>query len=669
LRVRPSHALLATLAYICAAVLMTWPLSRGLGRDVPWDLGDPLLNCWILGWHVNQLGRLFHGDLLALRGMWDANIFYPEPHALAYSEHLFAQSVQILPLYALTHNLILCYDLLFLSTFVLSGLGMFLLVRELTGRPWAAFMAGLIYGFAPYRVEQFSHLQVLSSQWMPFVLLGLHRHITGGGTWPLVYATGSLIAQNLSCGYFLLYFAPFVLLFAVHQVILSRRMGDVHLWKRLALAGLVVLGATWPFIEPYRELRHQGSLTRERWEVEMFSADVYSYLTASEALRVWGDRIQGYPKSEGSLFPGVVPSVLAALGMGGFLVGAWRAAGSISFGSGPGAFRLARKALLALAFLFGLVQLLGALLFLAGLGEKVSGEIPAVHLTNLPRALGSFWLAAIVLLLVSPRARLFAKGVAMSGPAFYGLGALLAFWLSLGPTVRSLGHPLPGAGLYSWAYEHVPGFDGLRVPARFAMIVLLFLAVLAGFGAAGIEGRFRRGRFVTVGLGLLFLIEATAAPIVLNDVWAEPDFRPPPSRVYVGEASPPVYNLVAGLPETAVVVEFPFGSAPYELRYMFYSTKHRRRLVNGFSGSLPSSYLARQAVLRRPLAHRDKAWAVLRTSGSSHAIVHEDSWRRGKGTKVSAWLESHGAKRLATLGSDVLFEFEWEGDSRRGLLP
>ena len=61
---------------------------------------------------------------------WNANIFHPEPLTLAYSEHLFAQAVQILPVYALTGNIILCYNLLFLSTFVLSGLGMFLFVRE-----------------------------------------------------------------------------------------------------------------------------------------------------------------------------------------------------------------------------------------------------------------------------------------------------------------------------------------------------------------------------------------------------------------------------------------------------------------------------------------------------------------------------------------------------------
>jgi hypothetical protein len=56
--------------------------------------------------------------------------------------------------YHLTGNLLLCYNLLFLSTFVLSGLGMYLLVREFTGNRWAAFLAGLLFAFVPIRIGE-----------------------------------------------------------------------------------------------------------------------------------------------------------------------------------------------------------------------------------------------------------------------------------------------------------------------------------------------------------------------------------------------------------------------------------------------------------------------------------------------------------------------------------
>jgi hypothetical protein len=56
------------------------------------------------------------------------------------------------------------------STFALSALGTYLLVLDLTGDKRAAFIAGLIYGFLPYRIASVPHVQVMSSQWMPFAL-------------------------------------------------------------------------------------------------------------------------------------------------------------------------------------------------------------------------------------------------------------------------------------------------------------------------------------------------------------------------------------------------------------------------------------------------------------------------------------------------------------------
>ena len=231
----PLTPVTAALLYLGVALVFTWPLAAGLTRDIPWDLGDSLLNAWILAWDADRMLRVLGGDLGALRNFWNANIFYPEPLTLAYSEHLFAQAVQILPVYALTGNIILSYNLLFLSTFVLSGLGMFLFVREVTGSAPAGFAAGLIYAFAPYRVPQFSHLQVISSQWMPFALYGLRRYFTTRHTKALVWAAAALVAQNLSNGYFLLFFAPFVLAYALFEIATRKLWTDAHVWAALSV--------------------------------------------------------------------------------------------------------------------------------------------------------------------------------------------------------------------------------------------------------------------------------------------------------------------------------------------------------------------------------------------------------------------------------------------------
>ena len=91
---------------------------------------------------------------------------------------MFAQALQVAPVYALTGNIILCYNLLFMSTFVISAIGAYLLVRDLTGdwragrhcRPRLRISAVSDLAGSP-------HLQVMSSQWMPLALWGLHRFI------------------------------------------------------------------------------------------------------------------------------------------------------------------------------------------------------------------------------------------------------------------------------------------------------------------------------------------------------------------------------------------------------------------------------------------------------------------------------------------------------------
>ncbi|MEO5741722.1 MAG: hypothetical protein ABIS29_14125, partial [Vicinamibacterales bacterium] len=313
----------AALLYLAVALVFTWPLALGLTRDIPWDLGDSLLNAWILAWDADRILRFLGGDFDAIRNFWNANIFYPEPLTLAYSEHLFAQAVQILPVYALTGNIILSYNLLFLSTFVLSGLGMFLFVREITGSARAGFVAGLIYAFAPYRVPQFSHLQVVSSQWMPFVLYGVRRYFLTRSIRPLVGAGAALIAQNLSNGYFLLFFAPFVLAYALFEIGTRRLWTEARVWIALSITALVVTVVTLPFLYPYLELRRLGFGPRSLNEVKSFSADVFSYWTSPGESRIWGALIRAFPKAEGDLFPTLAALVLGAVGFAGSVSAAW----------------------------------------------------------------------------------------------------------------------------------------------------------------------------------------------------------------------------------------------------------------------------------------------------------------------------------------------------------
>ncbi len=116
-------AVLVALTFLALTIALTWPLAKGLTRDVPGDLGDPLLTAWVMAWDMTHLGR----------GWLHANIFYPHPMTLAYSELLLPQALPLWPVYAITKNPLLCHNIALLATFVLSGLGTYLFCRDVTG--------------------------------------------------------------------------------------------------------------------------------------------------------------------------------------------------------------------------------------------------------------------------------------------------------------------------------------------------------------------------------------------------------------------------------------------------------------------------------------------------------------------------------------------------------
>ena len=310
----------AFLLYSVIALVLTWPLAAGLGRDVPGDLGDSLLNMWILSWGAEHLPHLLTGGM-SWTQFWDANIFHPAPLALALSEHLFGPVLQILPIYWLTGNIILCYNLLFISTFVLAGFGTYLLVYDLTGDRRAAFVAGLVYGFLPYRIASIPHVQVMSSQWMPFALWGLNRFVTNGSHNALAGGTAALVMQNWSCGYYLLYFAPFAPLFVLHRMWALGTLRTLRTWVGLITAAVGTLVLTLPFLLPYTKAQQLFGFERPFGEVVQFSANVWSYVTASESLWLFGKALRYHPHGEGETFLGFVPWLLAIVAIAALVWG------------------------------------------------------------------------------------------------------------------------------------------------------------------------------------------------------------------------------------------------------------------------------------------------------------------------------------------------------------
>ena len=210
-----------------------------------------------------------------------------------------------------------------------------------------------------------------------------------------------------------------------------------------------------------------------------------------------------------------------------------------------------------------------------------------------------------------------------------------------------------GVGPYDLLFSYLPGFDGVRVPARYLMIVTLFLAVLAGFGAASLLTR-RAGRSVAAAACVMILAESWVVPMWTNVRIASPGFELTPRELAMGDDISPIYRWARDAPAKIVLIEFPFAEPAYDILATFYAGEHRRPVVNGYSGFFPEPYLRRATFLRRIPEDLEAATKALRSSGATHAIVHEAAFPDGRGPELTNWLLGIGAQVVMTHGQDKL---------------
>ena len=147
---------------------------------------------------------------------------------------------------------------------------------------------------------------------------------------------------------------------------------------------------------------------------------------------------------------------------------------------------------------------------------------------------------------------------------------------------------------YSWLMM-LPGYDTVRVPARFAMLAALCLSVVAALAFARLTGRAR------------WVIRAPLATMVVAGILVDS---------WIGEMPLPKVPVrmraLESLPDRTVVMELPLGETSDDVAAMYRAMYHRRQLVNGYSGFFPRSY----DVLRHGLDLRDpRMFDALAASG------------------------------------------------------
>jgi hypothetical protein len=245
--------------YLALSVVVQRDLVRGgLGTRIYHQnmLGqDCLLHAWTLAWDQHALAT-------APSNLLDANIFHPERGTLLYSDHLLGLALLTAPLRLATDAPLLVHNLLVVAAPALDALALYALVAALTGNAVAAFVGGLVYGFAPLRfAADACQIQMTAAWWLPLMLLGGLRAVRGSRRWGIV-AGCALLGQGLSGIYLTAYFLPFLAIAHVvwwwRHPFARARGGWTALVASEAGAALLLL----PTALAYREVQAHLNLSR-----------------------------------------------------------------------------------------------------------------------------------------------------------------------------------------------------------------------------------------------------------------------------------------------------------------------------------------------------------------------------------------------------------------------
>jgi hypothetical protein len=527
--------------------LYTWPLAADPAHLLP-NNHDPRLYAWVMPTIFRNLftqpAVLFHG-----------NAFYPMGNSLTFAESLLTPSLIGGPLYFLSGNPILAYNLTLLLVWALSGWAMYAVTFWVTEDHVAAFVAAAIFALCHVRTDYYVEFQIETMFGIPLAIYALVRFFEERRLRHLAAFLAVFWVQAVAVQYYAVILGLGVAFVALECLALCWNG-----WTRRTLGavaiGVVALGVGFiPTGRAYFLTRRELGFERSLQDAAARGADVLTYLTPRSNW-LYGAVPFEFPVPETTLFLGFVALLLVGLGLlwardrpepssmvdrllAGGMWACLAFSGLALAARGRASVELPpRPALVTLAGL-GLLTLVLARLTLDGWRRRRQAAVAR-------RFAERDWVGLLL-----------------------GL-AVFAILLSLGPMVYVWGWPV-GAGLEGWLYDYLLPLRAVRFVTRFGILAVFAGAFLAGFGVKRIRATLspRVARPVLGGVILLLLLEYQRAPLGYE---------------HVTEAARPVDRVIHADPDDVVVLEWPTNVPKPDADAMFRSLAHGKNVVNGFAG-------------------------------------------------------------------------------------
>lgn len=542
-------------------------LSTALLGPVGGDTGVYVWNMWLFRHEILTHHHLpyFTTEILSLTAPIDLSL-----HNYTVFDDLLA--FPLIPVVGIVAS----YNLVYLFASVLSASMMFALARRCCGSTVEAWLAGLLFAWSPALVARGEgHLSLVTAAALPAFVLAFERWWRSGLFVDAVLA-GFVVAWALMCDpYYGVYCAmialawtgaSFVRVDVASETTATRRRGLRTLDGMLTSVGVIIVAIMWSGGFEFRVLG-------ERIQAH----SLYTPVLTLTLLAIVRTLVRFAPTltivhalSAGRVLRGMAGAAVGcALPLAPFMMALEARLADGGRFHAPTLWRSSPRGADLLALfspnpnnpLFGVVWRDWATRQAGGFVENVA-SLTFVALAVIGAAVWRYRFRA---------------------PRFWLVATIAFALISLGPFVfvGGLNTYVPGP----WALlRYVPIVDFARMPARFAALMMLGLAVLFAVSLTHVRRQVPRPRTLLALVGVALTIELSPAP-----------------RTLYSAHVPGIYETIAHDPRTMRIMELPLGFRDgessignFSASSQFYQTYHEKRLIGGYLSRIARRELTRQ---------------------------------------------------------------------------
>lgn len=323
MKVKTKEILAVFILFFILSLIFTYPLIQNIKVSVPslhriprWVEGDS--DVWLFIWNMwwvkhalsNKEESIFKTNYL----------FFPHSIYLKFHSFSLFNSLTGVVIYRFLHNWLLVYNLLFLLSYLLTGVFTFLFLRKLTDNFYGALLGSIIVTFSSYHVlHSLEHLNLMSIQWIPISMLCFINYRENKRWLWLIMGIGVLLINFFISYYYALLIILFFIVFVLSElvnpfVVFKEKVLNckyMTLFTIVSLALLLIISLIM-----MNEIYENKTLAVSTHEKMLYSADLLSFFLPTPLhpiLGKWSLSIfQTLPGNfiEKAITPGIVVIIL-----------------------------------------------------------------------------------------------------------------------------------------------------------------------------------------------------------------------------------------------------------------------------------------------------------------------------------------------------------------------